>query len=162
MISLQPVEENDVHEITALYNHYVENSTVTFSTHSFSEDEMRELLFFESPLYRSFTIHSDGTMAGYGIISNFKKREAFDVTAEITIYLKPGMSGKGIGKPALALLEDFARSVNLHSLIAIVCAENTPSIRLFEKNGYSRCSHYREIGRKFGRYLDIIEFQKIL
>jgi L-amino acid N-acyltransferase YncA len=162
LVLLQPVEEKDVHEITALYNYYVENSTATFSINSFTEDEMRKLLFFDNPLYRSFTIRCGGIMAGYGIVSNFKKREAYDTTAEITIYLKPESSGKGIGTPALTLLENFAKSVNLHVLISTVCAENIQSLRLFEKNGYTRCAHYKEIGRKFERFLDIIILEKII
>jgi phosphinothricin acetyltransferase len=161
-VSLVSAADGDVGEILSLYNHYVVNTTATFSITPFTEEDMRKILFFDDPKYRSFVIRSDGSMCGYGIISKYKKREAYDISAEVTIYLKPDMTGRGIGGQALLLLEEFARSSGIHSLVAVVTSENAPSVGLFTKNGYEKCAHYREIGYKFDRYLDIVCFQKIL
>lgn len=90
------------------------------------------------------------------------KREAYDGTAEVTIYLKTGFTGKGLGSMALKYVENHAKHQHLHVLVATICGENEESIRLFSKNGYDKCAHYKEVGQKFGQLLDVVAYQKIL
>jgi L-amino acid N-acyltransferase YncA len=59
-------------------------------------------------------------------------------------------------------IEKHAKANAFHALLAVLCSENEKSIRLFERNGYNKCAHYRKIGDKFGRFLDIVVCQKIL
>ena len=158
----EELREEHLPEVLAIYNEYIRTSTATFHEAPLTLDEMREIVFFPKPCYRTFLITRDGQTCGYCLLTNFKKREAYDVTAEVTIYLKPEFTGKGIGTPALRHLEALARQNGIHSLVAVICGENTASIHLFAKNGYRECAHYREVGKKFGRLLDIVSYQKIL
>ena len=80
------------------------------------------------------------------------------------MYLKPDCIGVGLGSLGLQHLEEYARKQGIHVLVATICGENEneKSIHLVERNGYFRCAHYKEVGLKFGQYLDIVGYQKIL
>jgi phosphinothricin acetyltransferase len=67
-----------------------------------------------------------------------------------------------VGSAALSFIESRAREREFHNLLAIICGENIASIRLFEKHGYTQCAHYHEVGKKFGRWLDVVSFEKLL
>ena len=96
------------------------------------------------------------------MVNQHKKKQAYDGSAEVTIYLKPEYLGQGIGSTSLKFIEEFAKDKGFHVLIATICKENEKSKFLFEKHGYEQCAHYREVGYKFGRKLDIITYQKII
>ena len=159
---LQPVEEKHIQELAAIYNYYVANTTVTFHSNKIDMDGMREILFDEDPRFPSYAIFEGNELCGYCILSHFKKREAYDSTAEVTVYLKPGYERRGIGSFAVRKLEEFAVQNGFHVLLAVVCEENKGSMALFTGLGYKKCAHYREIGIKFGRLLDVVCFQKII
>ncbi|WP_017689002.1 GNAT family N-acetyltransferase [Paenibacillus sp. PAMC 26794] len=89
-------------------------------------------------------------------------REYPHICGEVTVYLKPDILGKGLGKQALRFIEKIAKEQGFHTLIATICMENTRSKSLFERNGYEQCALFKEIGYKFDRKLDIGSFQKIL
>ena len=161
-IEFKELREEQLDDVLSIYNGYVLNSTATFHLHSLTKEEMRRIVFFSSPRYRTYAILSAGTVLGYVLLTPFNPREAYDGTAEVTIYLSPDFTGRGIGTHALAFLEDRARERGFHSLIAVVTAENGASAALFLKCGFSECARYREVGRKFGRLLDVVCFQKIL
>jgi phosphinothricin acetyltransferase len=154
--------EDQLPEIVAIYNYYVQYSTATFHGHPLTPEEMRELVFFDNPKYKAFAITNSNELHGYLIITQHKKREAYDGTAEVTIYLKPDSVGKGIGSPTLKFAEEYAKKFDIHVLLAVISGNNCMSIKLFERNGYSKCAHYREVGRKFGQLLDLVAYQKIL
>jgi len=158
----EAMHDNYLPAVLEIYNYYILNSTATFHAQPLSSAAMRELLFFDDSRYTSYAIFNDTRLCGYCILCRFKEREAYAISAEITVYLKPGDTGKGIGTQAVRHIEAIAKTRAIHSLIAVICGENTQSIRLFEQNGYHQCARYREIGQKFGRMLDVCCYQKIL
>jgi len=123
---------------------------------------MRGILLPNYPRFGSWWVSLDGAFAGYVILARYKPRQAYDGTAELTIYLDPSMTGKGIGRACVEFLEARAAERGFHALLAIICAENEASIRLFKAAGYWECARYREVGLKFGRLLDVVSYQKIL
>lgn len=162
LLYLRPAGEEFLPELTAIYNYYVLNTTVTFHAKEISISGMREILFDEDPRFSSYTIFEGDELCGYCILSHFKKREAYDSTAEVTVYLKTGYERRGIGTFAVRRLEEAAAQNGFHSLLAVICEENKGSIGLFSSLGYEKCAHYREVGTKFGRFLDVVCLQKIL
>ena len=161
-IVFEEMKEKYLSDVLSIYTYYILNTTATFHDHVLSENEMREIVFFEDPKYKAYVIMKSGILYGYVILTQYSKREAYDKTAEVTIYLKPEYAGHGIGSLALQFIEGAAIRQKMHVLIAIICGENLKSIRLFEKNGYKKCAHYKEVGFKFGHYLDIVDYQKII
>jgi L-amino acid N-acyltransferase YncA len=144
------------------YNYYVEHTTISFDLQPYTPEQMTQIIVPLNSLYRTYVILANETYAGYVLITQHKKKPAYNVTGEVTIYLDPNHIGKGIGRPSLEFIENVARELSFHSLIATICSENEGSIRMFTKLGYEKVSHYKEVGYKFERWLDIVAYQKIL
>ena len=159
---LEKIREEHLADVLRIYNHYVLNSTATFHAHTLAPDEMRELVFFSKPCHQTYVLLVDERCAGYAYVGPHKNREAYAATGEISVYLQPGFEGKGFGRLALEKVETHAREHHLHVLLATICSQNANSLHLFLNHGFSQCAHYREVGRKFGHWLDVIVCQKIL
>lgn len=158
-----PAKKEHLKEILAIYNYYIKNSTATYYTHQLSITEMEEKTFFKNKKYGTFIItDKNDTIIGYCILGQFNKKEGYDGTAEISIYLRDSHTKKGIGRMAIEFLEQQAKNKKIHVLISAVTARNHPSRKLFEKCGYTQCAHFKEVGFKFGEILDDIYFQKII
>lgn len=158
----EKVKEEDLPHLLDIYTYYVLNTTATFHEKPLSIDEMKELVVFKDIKYETFVIKGRTGILGYVILTQHKKREAYDSTGEVTVYLKSDCISKGIGSLAVNFIEDVAKKKGFHVLIATICGENQKSIRVFEKNGYVKCAHYKEVGRKFGNWLDVVAYQKII
>lgn len=161
-ICFKPMKDENLQNAANIYNYYVENTTVTFHTEPLSAQEMKSILYQDDPIYISFGIFDGDEFCGYAYMAPYKKRQAYRISSEVTLYLDPKLTGKGVGTMVLKLLEDHAREQGIHSFLAVICAENTSSIKLFLKNGYEKCAHFKEVGIKFDRMLDIVVLQKIL
>lgn len=148
--------------LCAIYNHYVEHSTATFHSRPLTVDAFRELLTFPNPRHRAFVALVDGEVCGYCVVAPYKNREAYDDTAEVSVYVRPDRQRRGIGAAAVDHMEEHARRVGLHALIATICGDNAPSIALLADKGYVQCAHLREVGKKLGRRLDVVCYQKLL
>jgi L-amino acid N-acyltransferase YncA len=160
--NFSPVQEAHLPALAEILNYYILNTTVTFHDELLSGDDMREKVFFPMSYHRAFTIFDRHSIIGYCAVTQWKKQQAYRHAGEVNIYLAPECTGKGIGSHALNHLEKFAKANQINTLIAALCAENEPSLKLFEKNGYIRCAHFRNMGLKFGRILDTIYLQKFL
>lgn len=145
-----------------IFNYYVANTTYNFYTQELSTDQLSKNLIFTNSKYISFSICIDSEIVGFVSLTQHKSREAYDLTGEVSVYLDVEYTGKGIGSTALDFIEKYAISNGFHTLIAGICGENERSIKLFERNNYLKCSHFREVGKKFGRFLDVVYLQKIL
>lgn len=149
-----------LHEVKAIYDWYIKNATATFHTEPITLEQLQEFIFIDHPLYKSFLIHADGELAGYCFLTYHKKRPAYDRTAEISIYLKPELAGKGIGKAGLKYVEAVAKEVGLKNLVGVITGDNLSSMALFEKAGFIKCAHFKNVGEKFGKVLDVVAYQK--
>jgi L-amino acid N-acyltransferase YncA len=161
-IEFAELTEADLEFVREIYNFYIENSTATYYTEKISVDELKEFIPVQHIKYKSLLINIDNEPIGFCYISQYKKRQAYDRTAELSLYLKPGYTGRGIGKVALAYLEKKARDNGISVLIGIISGDNENSIKLFEKNGYEKCAHYKQVGEKFNKILDVVSYQKLL
>jgi phosphinothricin acetyltransferase len=159
-LQFEELKEHHLPEIKSIYDWFIKNSTATFHTEPIQIDQLKEFIYIGHPLYKSYLIKSGNDLVGYCILTNHKKRQAYDRTAEITIYLKPEFHKKGIGQVAMQHLEKQAKSLGLKNLIGVITGDNASSIALFEKAGYTKCAHYKNIGEKFGKVLDVVAYQK--
>lgn len=159
-ITFKEIKEQDLAEVKKIYDWYIENSTATFHTEPISIHQLKDFIYIDHPLYRSWLIYRDDEITGYCFLTNYKKRQAYDRTAEVTIYLKPEFCKMGIGRVALLHLEKKAKENGLKNLIGIISGGNEGSISLFEKSGYTKCAHFKNVGEKFNRVFDVVAFQK--
>jgi len=161
-IQLIDLQDKDFEIVKSVYDYYIINTTATFHTELISIEELKSVIPVAHPKYKSFLIAYDGVICGYCYLSQYKKRQAYDRTAEVSIYLKHEFSGRGIGRKVLEMIEMIAIEGSIVVLIGIISEENKTSIALFEKCGYVKCAHFREVGEKFGRLLDVVAYQKML
>ncbi|MBE7441494.1 MAG: N-acetyltransferase family protein [Flavobacteriales bacterium] len=161
-ITFKPIEKNDLAEVTAIYNYYVKNSTATFHLEEVNEAEMEQTLSLNHPVYKSFVILADNQTVGFCYIGQFRKKEAYDISAEVTLYIKHDFTGKQIGKQVLDFMEKVSKQQGIKNLVGVITSENSGSLKLFERCGYFKCGHLKNIGIKFGRALDVISYQKEL
>lgn len=160
MVEFQPVAEADLPIIKEIYDYYILHSTATFHSAPITIPGLREILSIDNPKYPSFTIRKDGRIIGYCFLTRYKNRQAYDRTAELSLYLKPEYTGKGIGPAALSCLEEAAAKSGIRVLVGTLCGENRSCIRLMEKAGYTKAAHLRNVGEKFGNVLDVVIYQK--
>jgi len=123
---------------------------------------LKEFIPFQNKKYRSFLIKAENECYGFCYITQYKKRQAYDRTAEISLYLKSEFTGKGIGNTVLPFLEKVAKDNGISVLIGIISGDNGDSIKLFERNGYEKCGHLKQVGEKFNKILDVVSYQKII
>lgn len=160
--SFRPLLESDIPEILEIYTYYIDNSTATCQIAHIGVDEMRSTVMPSSPKYKSFAVLCGDELCGYVLFKCFNPREAYDATAEVTIYLKHGFTGRHIGTAALDMIEKEAAKSGIHALVSLVSSENTASIKSFQKNGYEICANFKEVSHKFGRRFGLICLEKII
>ena len=160
--TFEPVRDEHIPALRDIFNHYVEHSDVVFVTEPVDDAGMRAQLFFDDPRHAAFVILADGAVAGYVSLHSFRPRAAYADTAEVSLYLAPGRRGRGLGAAAQAFIEDYARDQGFHALVGGIVAGNDASIALVERFGFARVGHLREIGRKRGRWLDMLWYEKLL
>lgn len=164
MANIKFIEVKDEHlpRIVEIYNYYIRNTVFTFHVAEMNIEDMKNIVYFNDNRYKSFAITQKDSIIGYCILARHKNREAYDICGEITIYLDHSHTGEGIGALAVDFIEDIAKKNKIHTLLAGICGDNLRSINLFEHKGYEKCAHFREIGKKFNRIMDVVYYQKIL
>lgn len=161
-IHFSEIKESDLPLVKEIYDYYVEHSTATYYTGKVSTAELKEFIPVGNEKYRSYLIRNAQECVGFCYISQYKKRPAYDRTAEISLYLKPVYTGQGIGNRALEFLESVALGNGISVLLAIISGDNVNSIKLFERGGYEKCGHLKQVGMKFSRILDVVFYQKFI
>jgi len=161
-INFVDLTESDFSVVKEIYDYYVEHSTATYYTEEVPESELKSFIPVSHEKYKSFLIYLDDLCCGFCYISQYKKRQAYDRAAEVSVYLKPDCTGKGIGQKALNHLEKAAKEKGISVLIAIISGDNENSLKLFEKCGYEKCGHLKQIGEKFNKILDVLTYQKMV
>ncbi len=166
--AIRPVARADARAIAAIYSHYVERTTVSFETLPVGEEEMARRIAEVSAAYPYFVCEladsaGRGAVAGWCCAHPWKERAAYAHTWETTIYLSPDARGRGLGEALMRRLVDACReSGRCHALVACITGENAASRRFHRRLGFRRVSLFREAGRKFGRWLDVADYELLL
>lgn len=160
---IRDVHPADIPAILAIYNEQVLNADSTFELKALSCQEMesriRGVIAHRLPY---FVWEEDGQVLGFCYAHPWKERAAYAPTLEATLYLAPEIQRKGIGQTMLAELIRRCRDLGYVSMIACITANNAGSIRLCEKMGFAKVSHFKQVGRKHGRLLDVVDYQLML
>ncbi|HPE61086.1 MAG TPA: N-acetyltransferase family protein [Thiolinea sp.] len=154
----------DAAAIVALYNYYVLNTTITFEEQPVSSETMTQRLHAvqnEAGL-PWLVLEQDGVLAGYACANRWMSRSAYRFAVEATVYLAAGQEGRGLGRTLYGALFDALRQHDLHTVLGIIALPNAASVALHEKMGMQKVAHFREVGYKFGRWLDVGYWQMLL
>ena len=162
-MTIRKADRADVPALCAIYNYYVEHTVCSFEIAPVSVSEMETRLETVQNSDLPFYVGEErGKVVGFCYVHPWKSRAAYQATLETTIYLDPQYVGAGRGA---ALYERLLESVDrqrVHALIACITIPNPSSIRLHERMGFRQVSHFRAVGRKFGQWLDVGDWQLLL
>ena len=156
------VKVRDAAQICDIYNYYVENSIATFVEDPISVIDMELKIRKISGSYPWFVFVENNLILGYAYANQWNERAAYRHSLESSIYLRNGALKKGIGSSLYqALLHEISKS-DYHVVIGGISLPNEASVRLHEKFGYQKAAHYKEVGFKFDKWIDVSYWQLIL
>jgi len=159
---LRNVHPEDAFSICEIYNHYVSQTASTFEENPVTPDEMRQRIFEVTLDLPWFVCEEDGEPLGYAYASKWKERSAYRHSVEATVYLHPTAVGNGRGTELFGALLCELRARKIHCIMGGVALPNPASIALLEKFGLRQAAHFREVGYKFGEWVDVGYWQLVL
>lgn len=162
MTHLRTATQADLAAIVAIYNDAIRTTTATFDTEEKTLEDRRAWLAAHDAKHPVIVAQVGAEVVGWGSLSAWSDRCAYAATCENSVYVAASARGKGVGKSLLAELVNIARRAGMHTIIARVAAGNPASERLHEAAGFVRIGVMREVGRKFGRLLDVTMYQLML
>lgn len=162
-IKIRPYQISDTETIVGILNYYILNSTALYDYKIRTTEQQHSI--FDEKLKKGFPVivaTIDDKVVGFGYYSEFRFREAYKFTVEHSVYVAPDEHGKGIGKLLLQNLINLAKQQKLHTMIAVIDAENKNSIHFHEQFGFETVGNIKESGFKFDRWLHSIIMQLML
>lgn len=153
----------DAHALAAIYNHYVRETVITFEEAEVTPLEMGRRVAAVDDLSLPWLVAEDGIgILGYAYAGKWRERSAYRYAVETTVYLDAKCTGQGIGTRLYQDVIAALRTTSVHTAIGGVALPNEPSIALHEKLGFTKIAHFKEVGFKFGRRVDVAYWQLLL
>jgi phosphinothricin acetyltransferase len=154
-MNVRKVETEDAGQIADIYNFYILNTHHTFEIEAVDFAGMKKRISETAENYPFLIYEEADEILGYAYAAPYKMRAAYRRSAEVSIYVKNGSSGKGIGELLYRELLKELGQTDVHALIAGIALPNPASIRLHEKFGFEKVAHFREVGFKLGCWIDV-------
>ena len=162
-ITIRLATSVDLPAINEIYNYYVLHSTCTYQLEPETEEARQKWFEEHSPDKHPVTVALlDETVVGWGALSPFRPRAAYAHSVEASVYLRHDVQRRGIGKALLLDLIARAKAAGHHTLIGGASADQTASLALQESLGFQQAGYLKEVGFKFGRWLDVVYCQLML
>ncbi len=146
----------------AIYNLEVLESTSTFDLVARSVEDQRAWIEARSGAHATVVAVQDGEVVGFGSLSPYRTRPAYSTSVEDSVYVRRDRQGRGVGRAVLAELVKVATAHGFHTVLARIVGGHEASIALHLALGFESVGTEREVGRKFGRWLDVVVMQRLL
>lgn len=161
-IVIRPAAAGDSAAIAEIYNHYVANTVITFEEEPLTASELaRRMEDVRTASLPWLVAEREGKVTGYAYATPWRARSAYRFSVEVTVYLDPDCSGLGIGSRLYEALLSKLGKLDLHAAFGVIALPNDASVALHEKFGFAKAAHLREVGFKFGRWVDVGYWQLI-
>jgi L-amino acid N-acyltransferase YncA len=162
-MEIRPVELADAEQICEIYNHFIATSTITFEETPVAASEMANRIRDIQSISLPWLVAVDGNkLLGYAYAQKWKVRAAYKFSVEVTIYIRPGLERTGCGSRLYGRLFEALKTQGVHAVIGGVALPNDASLRLHQKFGFEKVAHFKEVGFKFGRWVDVTYWQIVL
>lgn len=153
----------DANAVARIYNPYVVDSVITFEEQIVADEQMAERIREVLDSHLPWLVdEEDGVVRGFAYASKWKGRCAYRYSVETTVYLRQDATGQGLGHRLYAELLDRLRDRKLHVAIGGIALPNPASIALHERLGFRKVAHFSEVGFKFGRWIDVGYWERML
>jgi phosphinothricin acetyltransferase len=154
---------DDAEAIRAIYNVEVTTSTNVFDLVPRTSEEQSAWLEARSGAHAVVVgVDDDDRVIAFGALSPYRPRPAYSTTVEDSVYVDRAEQGRGVGKAVLARLVELAAAHGFHSVIGRIGGHNEASVAIHRACGFELLGVEREVGRKFGRWLDVVVMQRLL
>ena len=160
-ISISPITAEDRVALIDVFNYYVVHSFAAFPEAPLPYEAF-DMLMKMAEGYPTAAVKDNGLLVGFGLLRPHHPMPAFARTAEITYFIMPEFTGKGIGKRLLDHLEAEGKKRGISCLLACISSLNPGSINFHLKNGFVECGRFRNVGRKKGQDFDTVWMQKMI
>jgi phosphinothricin acetyltransferase len=164
MTRIRPAQREDCSGILEIYNDAVLTTTATYDYEP--RTLAHRLAWFDDHTKTGFPIfvavNETGRIVGWSALNRYHDRVGYRFTSENSVYIAPDARGQGIGKLLLAPLIESGRKIGLHAIIAAIDSTNEPSIRLHRRFGFETVGHFKRVGYKFDRWLDVVYMELLL
>jgi L-amino acid N-acyltransferase YncA len=161
MLTLRKTTLDDLGQITEIYNDAIEKTTATFDTEPKTQEEQEKWFANHDASHPVLIAEQDGLIVAWASLSQWSDKCAYCDTAEISLYVKEEYRGKGIGKQLMKAIIQEGKTAGLHTVIARIAGSNKISADLCRSFGFQYIGTMREVGKKFGNFLDVHIMQLI-
>ena len=162
-MQVRPATVADAEAIRGIYNLEVTTSTATFDLVARTLEEQERWVSARSGAHAALVVEDDaGEVVGFGSLSPWRDRPAYSTTVEDSVYVRRDCQGHGVGRMLLSALVDTATAHGFHACMARIVGGHEASIALHVACGFEVVGTEREVGRKFGRWLDVVLMERLL
>jgi len=163
-MKVRPATHDDLPGILEIYNEAVLNTTASYDYEPRTLEH--RIAWFEDHVKNNYPVlvaaNDQGRVVGWSALNRYHDRKGYQFTTENSVYVAADQRGRGLGKLLMKPLIEAARQRGLHAILAGIDAENEASIRLHASFGFVKVAHFRQVGFKFGRWLDVIYMELVL
>ena len=152
----------DAEAIRRIYNHEVEHTTHTFDLVPRTLEDQQAWLRDREGALGVVVAEVGGEVAGFASLSEYRPRAAYRTSVESSVYVDQSARGRGLGQRLMQELVVVAEARGFHTMIARIAGGHEASIRLHQAAGFTTVGTEREVGRKFGGWLDVVVMQRML
>lgn len=162
VITLRPVTRADAEPIRSIYNVEVLEATATFDMVPRTLEEQLGWIDDHTGGHPAIVAVDRDAVVGFGSLSPYRARPAYATTVEDSVYVRRDRQGEGVGRLLLDELVRLGQAHGFHSVIARIVGGHVASIALHRACGFRTVGVEQEVGRKFGRWLDVVVMQRML
>jgi len=159
---IRKVTIQDAQAITDIYNYYIKNSVATLEEKTVSSYFFVDEISSITKKLPWFVYETDGKILGYAYAGKWKVRSGYKKSVALTVYLHPEATKKGIGTALYKAVIDEIKKLDIHIIMGGISLPNEASVRLHEKFGFVKAAHFKEIGYKFNKWVDVGYWQLTL
>ena len=159
---IRPATTEDARQLCEIYNHYVLETSITFEEQPVSQEEMSQRIEETLQTLPWLVWEEDSHLLGFSYASKWKGRCAYRYSVESTVYLRSDAVGKGLGARLYAALLEALRQRQFHTVIGGIALPNRASVALHERFGFEKVAQFKQVGSKFGEWIDVGYWQLLL
>jgi L-amino acid N-acyltransferase len=162
-VAIADAREEDVPAILAIYNDVIATSTAVYSDMPVTLDD--RLAWWRGRVdigYPVIVARDEQGVAGYATFGDFRSWPGYRFTVEHSVHVRADARGRGIGSTLVSALVPRAAAIGKHVIVGGIDADNATSIRMHERLGFEKVAHMKQVGWKFGRWLDLVFMQRVV
>ena len=156
MSVIREARKEDFNAIAEIYNYYIRETVISFEESEIDSEEISGRIgkVVSSGLWW-LVYEEDGCILGYAYASKWNERAAYKNTVDVSVYLNHQITGRGYGSKLYDELFDRLKHKSIHIVIGGIALPNPKSVSLHEKFGMKQVAHFKQVGYKFGRWIDV-------